>query len=325
MAGGMIKLSRSVLSIVVLGFGLFLDLLGLFHVENFSNFWLAISAHIVYLLLLLVIVFASRESKIGLWPTWLIVVTLPVIPIMVHVAHVATPMSEGDTWYVTAVAVIIGSLAVRQRQVFATASAVLLFVEVFWLGGPVYLSRSGITGAELLIIASIAISRGLDRSELEIEKFQNQTMIERHEIVLSQTAREEHSKRINLAMQKAMPALKEIASGVELSDEQKRAASQLAQELDDEISGGRIATDSVKKALARARARSVEVTILDENDFDTGESLEDLLDLAVAAIDEISVGRIKLIAPKNEKFLLRLTATRPGVVTPDLDLKLGER
>jgi hypothetical protein len=122
-----------------------------------------------------------------------------------------------------------------------------------------------------------------------------------------------------------MPALNEIAAGKKLNKAQRENASRLAQELDDEISGGRLAVDAVKQQITLARSRGIEVTLIDEVEVENDEDLSDLIDIAVEAMKQISVGRIKLIAPKNERYLLRLTATRPGVVTPDLDLKLGER
>jgi hypothetical protein len=67
------------------------------------------------------------------------------------------------------------------------------------------------------------------------------------------------------------------------------------------------------------------VTLIDETEVGSNLDYADLLELAVAAIDSVEVGRIKLVATKDESYLLRLTVTRPGVVTPDLDLKLGER
>jgi hypothetical protein len=216
-------------------------------------------------------------------------------------------------------------MAVRKRQSLAIVSGLVLIAEVLLLGGLDYLAKSGITGAVLLIISAITISRGLDRSAIEIEKFQNQTMVERRETALVQTARLEHRNRIDSAIAKAMPTLKDIAHTAKLSKSQREAAAQLAQELEDEISGGRLATPAMKKAIAKARAKAIEVTIFDESDFATEEQLDDLLDLAIAAIETVSVGRIKLIALKDGPHQLRLTATRPGVVTPDLDLKLGER
>ncbi len=321
----MIQISRSVLSLLVLAFGLFLNILGLFHLNHFANLPVALAAQLLYLGCLLITVFASREVKLPLWATLTNMAILFVIPILVHASHTSDPLADGDTWYVTAVAVIVGSMAVRKRQSLAIASGLVLVAEVLLLSGIEYLAKSGITGAVLLIISAITISRGLDRSAIEIEKFQNQTMVERRETALVQTARQEHRNRIDSAIARVMPTLKEISHTPKLSKSQREAAAQLAQELDDEISGGRLATPAMKKAIAKARAKSIEVTILDESDFATEEQLDDLLDLAIAAIETISVGRIKLIALKDGPYQLRLTATRPGVVTPDLDLKLGER
>jgi hypothetical protein len=177
----------------------------------------------------------------------------------------------------------------------------------------------------MLVVATFAISTGLDRAAKTITKFQELKASEQRASATTERARREHRERITEAIETAVPTLREIAKGSKLSRSERTKVSALAQGLEDEISGGRLVAPEVRKAVAAARARSIEVTLIDEVPFEDQADLQDLLDIAVAAIESTNVGRIKLIAPKQERYLLRLTATRPGVVTPDLDLKLGER
>jgi hypothetical protein len=176
----------------------------------------------------------------------------------------------------------------------------------------------------MLVVATLAISTGLNRTGETISRLQALKETEVKTTAMAEQSRREHRERVAEAIEKAVPTLKEIAKGSKLSRSERSKVSELAQNLEDEISGGRLVTPNMRAAVAAARQRSIEVTLIDENPFDDNE-LAHLLDIAVASIESTNVGRIKLIAPKQERYLLRLTATRPGVVTPDLDLKLGER
>ena len=321
----MIRISRLWLTVITITFGVFLDAMGVLRVGHFNDPLAALSTNLVYLLCLLLTTLAFKATRLPVWAASLNLSAIVYIPFVVHAQHVGELIGDYDTWYVTALAVLLGAMAVREQIALSIIGTVMLFGEVLLFGGWAFIPHSGISGAVLLVVACIAISIGLDRSAAAIAEFQSQTSQERHEILITETSREEHQRRIDDAIKRVMPALKEIAEGKKLNKAQRENASRLAQELDDEISGGRLAVDSVKRAIAAARSRGIEVTLIDEVEVESDEDLSDLIDISVAAIKQVSVGRIKLIAPKNERYLLRLTATRPGVVTPDLDLKLGER
>jgi hypothetical protein len=259
------------------------------------------------------------------WAAWLNIAAALYIPAVLHMAHIGEVIGDYSTWYVTALAVLFGAMAIRRQLALGIAGIVILAAQVFWWGGLDYVSRSGLVGAILLVFATIAISTGLDRAEESIFKLQKLRVEEESDTVLTETAREEHRLRVNDAISKALPALNEIASGKKLTQAQQSGYSDLAQILEDEISGGRLVTPELRVAVAEARKRQVEVTLIDESETEPAADLANVIDIAVATLSSINVGRVKLIAPKNEPYLVRLTATRPGVVTPDLDLKLGER
>lgn len=321
----MIKISRIWLTIITVTFGIFLDSMGAMRFGHFSDPLLASSTNIIYLLCLIMTAVAFKTSKLPIWAALLNLAAVLYVPAVLHGQHTGALIGDSDTWYVTALAVLLGAMAVREQIWLSIVGALILAIEVVSYGGWDFVPHSGLTGALLLVTACIAISIGLDRSANAIAEFQQQAGQERQETLITETARAEHQQRIDQAIARVMPTLKEIAEAKKFTKAQREAASRLAQELDDEISGGRLAVASVKKAIAAARNRGVEVTLIDDADYENVEDLSDLIDLAVDSIQSVSVGRIKLHAPKAESYLLRLTATRPGVVTPDLDLKLGER
>ena len=242
-----------------------------------------------------------------------------------HSTHIGDVVGDQDTWYVTALALIFGAMAVREQLRLAIFATIILVLQVLILGGADFIAQSGLAGAVMLVISAIAISFGLKKSEKEIKQFQEQAIREREEILIVESAREEHRERISEAIEKAIPTLRQVTESSKLTKSERENASDLAQQLEDEISGGRLMTEHLKQSVAAARKRLVEVTLIDETEVGSNFDYADLLELAVAAIDSVEVGRIKLVAPNDESYLLRLTVTRPGVVTPDLDLKLGER
>jgi hypothetical protein len=321
----MIQISRRWLALIAITFGSFLNLFGVLLLEYFNDYFWALSANLLFQVCLLVTTLAFKSARLSNWAAWLNIAAALYIPVVLHLTHIGRVIGDYSTWYVTALAVLFGSMAVRRQLALGIVGIVILSAQVFWWGGLDYVSRSGLVGAILLVFATIAISTGLDRAEENIIKLQQLRVEEENDTVLTETAREEHRLRVNDAISKALPALREIASGEKLSQEQQSGYSDLAQILEDEISGGRLVTPELRVAVAEARKRQVEVTLIDEAETEPAAELENVIDIAVATLSSINVGRVKIIAPKNEPYLVRLTATRPGVVTPDLDLKLGER
>ncbi len=323
----MITISRLWLTAITLIFGLFLDIMGLLHLNHFSSPLVAVATNISYLICLVITAVAFREPQLPIGAAMLNLFAVILIPIALNAVYIGELIGNNDTWYVTALAVLLGATAVRRQIFIAIAGTLILAIEIIVFGGWAFIPKSGLTGAILLVAACISISIGLERADKAIVDLQEQTNNEKREIMLTEAAREEHRIRIERAIEKVMPTLRLIADGTKLSKSQREAASELAQQLDDEISGGRLITEAIKNSVKNARARGIEVTLIDEVEADNldRENFDALLEIVVSAIDSVNVGRIKLIAPKNGRYTLRLTATRPGVVTPDLDLKLGER
>jgi hypothetical protein len=321
----MIQISRRWLAFIAITFGSFQNLFGLLRFDHFDDYLWALSTNLLFQVCLLVTTLAFKSVRLSTWAAWLNIAAALYIPAVLHMTHIGEVIGDYSTWYVTALAVLFGVMAIRRQLALGIAGIVILAAQVFWWGGLDYVSRSGLVGAILLVFATIAISTGLDRAKENIIKLQKLRVEEEGGTALAESAREEHRLRVNDAISKALPALREIASGKKFSEVQQSGYSDLAQILEDEISGGRLVTPELRVAVAEARKRQVEVTLIDESETEPAADLANVIDIAVATLSSINVGRVKLIAPKNEPYLVRLTATRPGVVTPDLDLKLGER
>lgn len=321
----MIQVSRLWLTLISLTFGLFVGTVGLLKFGEFNNFLWALSANLFYFVCLLVTTLAFKSNRLPTWAALLNILAALYIPLVVHTTHIGSLTGDQNTWYVTALAILFGSMAVRQQIGIAIYATIILILQVLLLGGLDFVSRSGLAGAVMLVAAAIAIGSGLEKSSKSVQAFQALGMRERNDSLLAESAREEHRVRLSEAVDKALPTLKQIADGKTLLQTERESIASLAQQLEDQIAGGRLITTELQTAVASARERGIEVSILDETALEDKSDFSDLLDVVVATIEDVNVGRIKLIAPRDENYLVRLTVTRPRVVTPDLDLKLGER
>jgi hypothetical protein len=323
----MLKLSRWLVSSLGFGFGLVNVVLGLLHIDHFDNPALVVATAVAYLLILVACMVLGSGLNLPFWMAITAIMFVAALPPIVEFHHNNPLVGDYDSWYVTAIAVLLSTVALRGHILLAALGAIVLFFEVLYFGGPEFLPISGITGAVLLIVSCIAISLGLQRAAKEIERYQNQTLEEEQQRAKQSAANQTHREKLSMLIQEATPALELIASGKKLTKQQRAEIVELDAQLRDELSGGELVTARIRQATAIARESGAEVEVVDEGGakrISTSE-LAELLDIAASAIESASDGeRVRLTAPKSSSHVLRLTISRPGVVTPSLDLKLGE-
>lgn len=323
----MLKLSRWLVSSLGFGFGLVNVVLGLLHIDHFSDPGLVILTAVSYLMVLIGSMVLGRGLSLPLWFALVAVLLAAALPLVVEFHHNNPLIGDYDSWYVTAIAVLLSTIALRGHILPAALGSIILFIEVLYFGGPEFLPISGITGAILLIVSCIAVSLGLQRAATEIERFQNQTLEEEQLRATQSAANQAHREKLSALIQEATPALELIASGKKLTKQQRAEIVELDAQLRDELSGGELVTARIRQATAIARDAGAEVEVVDEGGAKriSTADLAELLDIAASAIESASDGeRVRLTAPKTSKHVLRLTISRPGVATPSLDLKLGE-
>jgi 2-phospho-L-lactate guanylyltransferase (CobY/MobA/RfbA family) len=135
---------------------------------------------------------------------------------------------------------------------------------------------------------------------------------------------QEREKRLQQVLSQALPALEAVASSKSvLSASEREALLNLEASLRDDIRGRRLNSELVKEASAAARARGVQVILLDEGGLDaiTETQLTNVLNKVVHALNSVHAGKIVIRSPKSEKWLVTVMATRPGTQVPDLWLK----
>jgi hypothetical protein len=134
----------------------------------------------------------------------------------------------------------------------------------------------------------------------------------------------ERENRLKVVLSQAVPALESLArSKSVLSDSERESLLNLEASLRDDIRGRRLNSEEVKVASAAARARGVQVILLDEGGLDalTEDQLTNVLNKVVHALNSVHAGKIVIRSPKSEKWLVTVMATRPGTQAPDLWLK----
>jgi hypothetical protein len=323
----MISIRRLILAGLTLVFGAFNVSLAMLRLDRYNNSWITISIGLAYFFTLVLCTAGFRNLKLPVWVATFVSLFAVAIPVVSHLSLRHQNLETYDTWYVTAIGLLLGAIAVRGRAAFAIVAGVIFSSEVIFFGGLDYLPKSGLSGAIILIVACIAISRGLESSSKEIHEAQVRTAYDLRKIAEQQTLAEAHEIASQVALRSTLPTLKKIASGKAFSKENRDNYAQTEVSLRDDMSGGKLINKKLKRAIAAARLRGVDVAILDDGGIETvtQEEIDDLLDLVISALSGINSGRVTIRTQPGESWLIRMTASRPRVVTPDLDLKLGER
>lgn len=323
----MLRFSRILLSALSFSFALLLGIFGLVRLSHFTNPTLVAIATSVYIVTLATALSVGSRSRM---PGWLAVWSMAIaisLPLVIHVHHIGQLIGDYDTWYITAVAILLSVVAVRGYQLLAALGAVSLVIVVLYYGGLAFLPVSGITGALLLIVSCIAIAIGLQRATKDIENYQRQTLEQESAQAKLTAARAEHQQKISGLLNSVMPVLQTIASNKKLTKSQRAEIELLDRQMRDELTGGDLVTDAMRIAIGAARSRGADVEIVDQGGTKglNNAELADLLDIVIDAVASAGDGeRVRITAPTGESHVLRLTISRPGVVTPSLDLKLGE-
>jgi hypothetical protein len=243
---------------------------------------------------------------------------LPLIP--------TTELGTYDTWFVGAIATLLGATAVRGHSYLAVTGLILLIAQVLLWGGPQTIASTGLFGAVLFVASGSLMSLGFQRVNQEAAEHNRRSLDVAVSSAYESAANREFEKRISVALSTALPLLEKIAqSEHQIPSDVKAEATRLEATLRDEIRGESLITDEIREAVASARARGVDVVLLDEGGLKSTPETDrrELLRQAAAAIDGVAAGRITLRSPADADYRVSLLATRPGEPKPDLWLRLG--
>lgn len=320
----MLKAPRWLLALVSIAFGLYHSILGIAAWRSYENLWIMALSMAIFLGALVLSVVASPGLAIGKFYGAL--VALGGV-LTVWVAHVALRPEHSDpysTWYVGGMSALLGVLAARGQSVQAWLAAGGVAWLVILEDGVAKLGEVGIEGMLILIGAASATAYALKRADAEVLELQKAEIAAESSIVSSKAAAVERRNRLQSVLERVLPSLSFIsASKGKLTEEQKTKLLQLEASLRDDIRGRFLLNEAVREAAANARARGVEVLILDEGGLgEVGASqLAHILDKVVTALNSVNSGKVVIRSPRGEKWLVTIMATRPGTHAPDLWLK----
>jgi hypothetical protein len=280
-------------------------------------------ALMIYLVVGLSTVFYYRELKMPVALAIVVTISSFAIPQLVNLTIESSALGTPATWYVTAVSTILGVTAVRQQRLWVWIGITILTIQVLVWGGLEALFVSGLGGAFGLVAAAYAISVGLERSAKQTASYLERSKATQAASAADSAIRQERSERITSTLEGALPMLELIAKG-ELSVGDRKQATLLEAELRDEIRGRMLVNPKLKESVRSARARGVEVVVLDEGGLVrvSEQDRESLRNLVATELDKISSGRVTIRSPQESNVRVTFVASRKGTAKPDVFLRL---
>ncbi|AMM21731.1 hypothetical protein AX769_18230 [Frondihabitans sp. PAMC 28766] len=221
------------------------------------------------------------KSKNLLLPVWMACLALAVAVILpLAVASQLDPHRAGGngyaTWYVAAVGTLMVIVSTRRRQGFAWVGVGFLVLHsVIWSGNFAELANLGVVGSVSWVAISHALQATLSRASRDTREF----IRAEQEAADWQAAQEAHVNerqfRLLQTGRTARPMLQRIvATGGDLSPEERQECLNLEGAIRDEIRGRRLLSDDVRREVMAARRRGTVVSLLDEGGIDDIDDAE---------------------------------------------------
>ena len=251
----------------------------------------------------------SARRDPGRLPAWAAVLALAVAAIVPSaVAFAVGPESRTApfaTWYLGGIGALMTIVMVRRRPWTAWSGMALLTVASMAWMGPVSALSLGLVGSLVWVWAAQLLIRSMDRAARDTSRLAQLQRAASAWQAAQVVRQRERRVQVQRALAVAGPVLaRTVATGGELSDDDRLEARLAEGELRDELRGPRLLDDEVRAALARARRRGASVTVLDEGGL---EALDD---------DELAVIRGQLAetlrSAASERIYIR-TSPHEGV------------
>lgn len=273
---------------------------------------------------------------VSLWPTsplampaWMAasnVIVCVALPLLVT-SQLDTSGSVGadySTWYPAAIGTLMVITATRRRSAFAWLGVGFLAVQtVIWAGVAALISL-GVIGSVVWVVVAHVLSRSLAK----IGRDTRQYALAEREAAEWQAAQEAHlferQFRLRQTSRMALPILWQIvASGGDLTEEQRAECLHLEGAIRDEIRGRKLLDDSVREEVMAARRRGTIVTLLDEGGLDdlSDDDLDRVLGQLAGAIRGVATDKLIIrTVPEGSDTavtVVGLTSTAAGDDEPD--------
>jgi hypothetical protein len=323
--GKVIQLSRAAISIFALAFGFYHGVLGLLNLEYYEHPLYALVAVGIYFLGLIVAVFDQPGLRLKDSKAVFSFVIALVIPLLMAASVSGSHRDNHSTWYVAGVATLMAVIALRQHKVLAWFGVILMSTQLLLWGGIGLLFSAGIFGALMLVTAAHAASVTMASSEKAAGDYREQALATSAATAAKSAARNERQLRVEQALGAALPILNKIEQQAgNLSPQDRQQALALEAILRDQIRGRHFDSPKLLSEIFAARARGVEVQVLDDGGLDqlSEREREKLLAEVANRVATVVAGRLVLRSVADETWTVSVTATRPGSDSPDLFVRL---
>lgn len=221
-----------------------------------------------------VVLYPTRSHSLTL-PVWMAALALAVAIILpLAVSSQLDPHRPGGngyaTWYVAAIGTLMVIVSTRGRHGFAWCGVAFLVVHsMVWSGNFTELADLGVVGSVSWVGISHVLQAALARASRDTREF----IRAEQEAADWQAAQEAHVNerqfRLLQTGRTARPMLQRIvATGGDLSPEERQECLNLEGAIRDEIRGRRLLSDEVRQEVMAARRRGTVVSLLDEGGID---------------------------------------------------------
>ena len=199
------------------------------------------------------------------------------------------------TWFVAAIFTLLVITVVRGQPVFAWIGVGVTVLSVAAWSTPLALTTTGVIGGALWVAIAHALSVALVRADQDAAQYARAGIKAAEWQANQEALLFERRRRLEQMDKLAAPMLRRIvASGGELSEQERRECLHLEAAIRDEIRGRLLLTDEVRAEVMAARRRGVHVTMLDDGGLDALSETDRLTTLAelVDLVDGIEADRL---------------------------------
>ena len=321
----MIKLSRAAITVFTLAFGAYHGILGLLNLDHYEHLHFALIAVSLYFTALVVLISDRPGLKLKDYKAAFGLIVVMLVSLLMPASVATEHVDNHSTWHVAGVATLMAIVALRQHKVMAWFGVIVMTSQVLLWGGPGLLFSAGIFGAVMLVAAAHAASVTLTSSSAAATDFRETALATAAATAAKSAARTERQRRAEKALGAALPFLNKIESlEGRLSDVDRRQALELEATLRDQIRGRHFDAPLLLNEIAKARARGVEVQVLDDGGLDllSEDERRRILSEVAQHVSGVQKGKLVLRSVAEEKWVVTITASRPGADAPDLFVRL---
>ncbi len=321
----MIKLSRAAITVFTLAFGVYHAALALLNFDHFTVPQFAVAAIALYLAALGLSLSDRPGLRLKDSKAAFSLVAAMLISLFMAGSISAVHGDGHATWHVAGIATLMAIIALRQHKVLAWFGLTIMPLEVFIWRGIDQLFNAGIFGAVMIVSAAHAASVTLSSTSKAASEFREQASATAAATAAKSAARAERQSRVDKALDAALPLLNKIASlGGALTESQKREAIELEAMLRDQIRGRNFDLPELLAEVANARARGVEIQLLDDGGLEQlpEPQRQALLKEVAAHVAKVESGKLVLRSVAGEKWIVSIAASQVGAEVPDLFVRL---